>query len=80
MFADYVYEKSAAEYYNRLILIDSDHLEDKYHYCAYFAERGFQVIRYEDDLHFRVEYNDVLITTLGNTYCWCSRVHTFRLM
>lgn len=59
MFADYVYEKSAAEYCNRLILIDSDHLEEKYHYCAYFAERGFQVIRYEDDLRFRVEYSDL---------------------
>lgn len=65
MFADYVYEKAAAEYSNRLLLIDTDHLEKDTHYCAYFAERGFQIIRYVDDLHFRAEHSDILEKDTG---------------
>lgn len=65
MFAGYLFEKSAAAYTNRLMLIDTDQLENATHYCAYFEERGFQVIRYEDDLHFRSEYSDVLENEVG---------------
>lgn len=60
MFASYLFEKSAAAYTNRLIFIDTDKLENATHYCAYFEEHGFRLVRYEDDLHFRVEYSDVL--------------------
>lgn len=60
MFGSYVFEKTAAAYTNRLLLIDTDRLESTTHYCAYFEKRGFEVIRYEDDLHFRAEHSNVL--------------------
>lgn len=65
MFGSFVFEKSAAAYTNRLMLIDTDRLENVTHYCAYFEERGFQIIRYEDDLHFRAKHSDVLENNEG---------------
>ena len=50
MFADLLYEKSSAAYEKHVLLIEEDSLEDKTEYCAYFAEKGFQIIRYENDL------------------------------
>ncbi len=60
MFASYVYEKSAAEYTNKLILIDADGLEAQMNYCSYFEARGFAVIHYENDLNLRVEHEDAI--------------------
>ena len=60
MFADYVYEKSSAEFSDRVILIDSDDLESKTKYSEYFAAHGFQIIRYQDDLHLRLEHEDAV--------------------
>ena len=60
MFADYVYEKSSAEFSDRVILIDSDDLERKTKYSEYFAAHGFQIIRYQDDLHLRLEHEDAV--------------------
>lgn len=40
MFADYVYEKSSAEYSNRVLLFDNDGLESRTKYSEYFAANG----------------------------------------
>lgn len=58
MFGDYVYEKSSAEYADRLLLIDEDHLDKTIDYRADFQSHGFDVICYKDDLSFRIEYED----------------------
>ncbi|MCZ9313287.1 MAG: PglZ domain-containing protein [Methanocorpusculum sp.] len=56
MFADLLYEKSSAAYEKHVLLIEEDALEDKTEYCAYFAGKGFQIIRYENDLVYRVKH------------------------
>ena len=56
MFARYVFERSSAAYEKHVLLIDTDSLEAKSDYLAYFKEQGFQVIRYENDLLYRVKY------------------------
>ena len=58
MFGQYVYEKTYASSTSRMILIDEDGLEEKTHYTNEFANRGFQIIRYKDDLSFRIEWED----------------------
>lgn len=60
MFADLLYEKSSAAYEKHVLLIDEDALEDKTEYCAYFAGKGFQIIRYENDLVYRVKYEEAV--------------------
>lgn len=60
MFADLLYEKSSAAYEKHILLIEEDSLEDKTEYCAFFADKGFQVIRYEDDLQYRVKYEEMV--------------------
>ena len=58
VFGQYVYDKTYASNASRIILIDEDGLEEKTHYTDEFASRGFQVIRYKDDLSFRIEWED----------------------
>lgn len=65
MFARYVFEKSSAEYSDKIILIDSDCLQNKIDYCAYFTQQGYEVIQYHDDLTFRVEHNDAIYGSKG---------------
>lgn len=60
VFGAYVYEKSSAEFVERIMLIDTDDLERKTNYSARFAERGFQVIRYVDDLNLRLEHEEAI--------------------
>ena len=59
MFSDHVYQMSSAEYTDRIILIDLDHVIDNIDYTNAFVDHGFTVIRYEDDLRFRVRYEEV---------------------
>lgn len=63
MFASYVFEKSSAEYTDKLFLIDTDNLNGAVCYSDYFAAHGFQIIRYEDDLQFRVEFDEAIYGT-----------------
>lgn len=63
MFASYVFEKSSAEYTDKLFLIDADNLNGAVCYSDYFAAHGFQIIRYEDDLQFRAEYDEAIYGT-----------------
>lgn len=56
MFADYVYEKSEADYYNKILLIDADDLYKRQNYTTSFSAHGFDVVLYEDDLAFRISH------------------------
>ena len=58
MFADYVYEKSAAKYANKILLIDVDHLTEDTRFTDGFKTRGFEIVVYKDDLSFRIEYEE----------------------
>lgn len=60
MFADYVYEKSSAEFSNKIILIDADDLQSVADYCVAFSAHGFTIIRFTDDLEFRIEHDDAI--------------------
>lgn len=60
MFASFVFEKSSAEYTEKIMLIDSDNLNGELCYSEYFAAHGFQVLRYENDLQFRAECDEAI--------------------
>lgn len=60
MFGAYVYEKSSAEYEKYVLLIDEDGLEEKTEYSSYFAEHGFDVVRYENDLIYRSKIEETV--------------------
>ncbi len=53
MFGAYVYEWSSAEYEKNVLLVDEDGLEEKTGYSACFAEHGFRIVQYENDLIYR---------------------------
>ena len=55
MFGNYVYEKSSAQYNDRIIIIDNDNLEEITNYSASFKEHDFKVIKYKDDLHLLLQ-------------------------
>ena len=60
MFGDYVFEKTAAQYTKKMMLVDADHLEEKAHYSAVFQAHGFRIVAYTDDLNFRVNDTSLL--------------------
>lgn len=60
MFGDYVFEKSSAQYLSRILLLDDEQLNSKTNYISTFEERGFEIIRYSNDLRFRIEYEELL--------------------
>lgn len=62
MFESYVYEQSAAQYVNRILLIDSDHLEDATGFSRCFASHGFQIVTYESELSFRISHFEEIKT------------------
>ena len=75
MFARFVFEKSSAEYTDKIFLIDTDDLDSKTRYCDYFAAQGFSVVYYENDLLFRSEHDDAItgkgkyaVIASGNVY------------
>lgn len=41
-----------------MLFIDEDGLEEQTHYTDEFENRGFQIIRYKDDLSFRIKWED----------------------
>ena len=60
MFGDYVFEKTAAQYTKKMMLVDADYLEEKAHYSAVFQAHGFRTVVYTDDLNFRVNNTSLL--------------------
>ena len=60
MFGDYVFGWTAAQYTKKMLLVDTDHLEQKTHYSVAFQAHGFRVVVYSDDLNFRVNDTRIL--------------------
>lgn len=56
MFGEYVYGNSPATYANLIWINDADRLNRIAAYSSAFAEHGFEVIEYQDDLRFRTGY------------------------
>lgn len=65
MFSDYIYKLSSAEYTDRIILIDVDHVAEKTDYTDAFVAHGFEIITYKDDLQFRVDYENLWKSKTG---------------
>lgn len=63
MFGDYVFEKSPAQYTDKILLLDDKNLCSKVNYISAFSLHGFETVRYTDDLTFRIEYEEKLKTT-----------------
>lgn len=58
MFEDYVFERSSAKYTDKILLLDDENLMRN---ClSAFSENGFEIVRYTDDLAFRIEYENKL--------------------
>ena len=65
MFADYVYKESGAQYTDRILLVDTDHLTKDTRVIDAFKARGFEIITYQDDLRFRIEYEEKIKSSKG---------------
>ena len=62
MFGDYVFEKSSAQYADNILLLDDEDLNSRANYISAFSAHGFEIVRYTDDLAFRIEYEEKLKT------------------
>lgn len=60
MFGDYVLKATSAIYDERILFIDDDNLDEKTHYSEDFSAHGYEVVRYQDDLSFRIKYAEKL--------------------
>ena len=54
MFGDYVFGKSSAQYTDKILLLDDENLNDKTNYISAFSAHDFEIVRYTDDLAFRI--------------------------
>ena len=54
MFGDYVFEKSSAQYTDKILLLDDENLNSRANYISAFSAHGFEIVRYTDDLAFRI--------------------------
>lgn len=46
MFGDYVFEKSSAQYTDKILLLDDENLNSRANYIAAFSAHGFEIVRY----------------------------------
>lgn len=60
MFGDYVFEKSSAQYTDKILLFDDENLNSRANYISAFSAHDFEIVRYTDDLTFRIEYEEKL--------------------
>jgi hypothetical protein len=60
MFASMLYDKCSAAYEKHILLIDEDSLEEKTDYASFFIAKGFKLIRYDNDLVYRVRFEEVV--------------------
>lgn len=60
MFGEYVFNKSPAKYVDKILLFDDHDLDIKTNYTDTFFAYGFEIIKYIDDLSFRIEYEEKL--------------------
>lgn len=63
MFGDYVFEKSSAQYTDKILLLDDENLNSRANYISAFSAHGFEIVRYTDDLTFRIEHEKKLKTS-----------------
>lgn len=63
MFEDYVFEKSSAKYIEKILILDDENLNSRANYISAFSAHGFEIVRYTDDLTFRIEYEEKLKTS-----------------
>lgn len=59
MFAELIYSMAQARYEKRVILFDDDGILEKVDWKDAFIENGCEPIPYENDLRFRIDYEDV---------------------
>lgn len=62
MFGDYVFEKSSAQYTEKILLLDDENLNSRVNYISAFSAHGFEIVKYTDDLAFRIKYEKKLKT------------------
>lgn len=62
MFGDYVFERSSAQFIDKILLLDDEDLNDRANYISAFSAHGFEIVRYTDDLTFRIEHEEKLKT------------------
>ena len=60
MFGNYVFEMSSAQYTDKIMLLDDEDLNSRTDYISAFSAHGFEIIRYTDDLTFRIKYEEKL--------------------
>ena len=60
MFGDYVFEKSSAQYTDKILLLDDEDLNSRANYISAFSAHGFESVNYTDDLTFRIKYEEKL--------------------
>jgi len=60
MFGAYVFEKSCAQYADKILLLDDNELYKRVNYYSEFSAHGFQIIMYADDLSFRIYHEEAL--------------------
>ena len=65
MFSSFVFNKAGAAYESHVLLFDFEGFDAKTSYSDYFQSKGFHVIRYQDDLHFRAEHSESLYAEEG---------------
>lgn len=76
MFDNYVFEKSSAQYSNKILLLDDEKLDEVTGYSAGFLLNGFEVVKFKDDLSFRLECEDKVkdikkkIVVIANSRCY----------
>lgn len=63
MFGNYVFEKSSAQYTDKILLLDDENLNNRANYISAFSAHGFEIVRYTDDLTFRIECEEKLKTS-----------------
>ena len=59
MLGEYLFNESSAMYCTSVLLVDHG-VESRAEYAYAFERRGFTVVRWEDDLAFRIGWEDAL--------------------
>lgn len=58
MFGELLYERSSAAYEKHILLIEEDDIERNY--CDCFKKNGFRIIRYRNDLEYRINFEELV--------------------
>ena len=80
MFGNYVFEKSSAPYTDKILLLDDENLNSRTNYTSAFSAHGFEIVRYVNDLAFRIEYEEKLKTRERNWPLSHNQISISRMM